>query len=158
MWFPAMGCSPSGTDCSSVSHMQGHKPCHQTCSSLGSSDSAGLQVLLKCGSPTELQPPLDIHLLQHWNLCGLQVDVCSAVDCGPPQVAGRQHGLLCSSAWSTSSSSFFTDLGVYRAVSHTFSLLSLAAIVQRFLLLLKSIIPEALPPSLMGFTMAHGTA
>jgi len=44
---------------------------------------------------------------------------------------GLLHGLqenLCSGAWSTSSTSFFTDLGVCRVVSLIFSLLSLAVI------------------------------
>jgi len=65
------------------------------------------------------------------------------------------HGLLhqlyrnlCFGTWSTSSFSFFTELGVCRAASLAFfSLLSL----QRFLPLLKFFIPEVPPASLLGF-------
>ncbi|KAK4831758.1 hypothetical protein QYF61_018956 [Mycteria americana] len=81
-----------------------------------------------------------IHLLWHGVLHGLQVDICSTVNlpglqvdiCSTVNLHGLQvdslphhglhHGLqwnLCSGTWSTSSSSFFTDLGVCRAVSFT---------------------------------------
>ncbi|KAK4830276.1 hypothetical protein QYF61_009369 [Mycteria americana] len=64
-----------------------------------------------------------IHLFQHRVLHGLQVDICSIINLQGLQVDslshhgphhGLHHGLqgnLCSSAWSTSSPSFFADLG-----------------------------------------------
>jgi len=97
---------------------QGHKPCQQTCSGAGSSLhwSAGPgRSLLQHGLPTRSQLPSDIHLLRHGVLPGLQVEICSTVD-----LHGLQ-GNLCSGAWSTSSPSFFTDLGVCRVVSPTYS-------------------------------------
>ena len=64
---------------------------------------------------------------------------------------GLLHGLqgnLCSSAWSTSSS-FFTGLGVCRAVSHL-----LTAAAQHFLPLLKYVITGVPPALLMGSALA----
>jgi len=83
--------------------------------------STGPQVLL---GP---QTPLDIYLLWHEVLHGLQVDICSTVDLHELQEDslphhGLLHGLqgnLCSGTWSTSSPSFFTALGVCRIVSLT---------------------------------------
>jgi len=81
--------------------------------------------LLQRRIPTGSHPPLGIHLL--W--CGvfhrLQVDICSTVDLHGLQGNslphhGLLHGLqghLCSGTWSTSSPSFFTNLGVCRVVS-----------------------------------------
>jgi len=94
--------------------------------------------------------------------------------CGPPWAAGDSlphrdslphhglhHGLqenLCSSAWSTSSPSFFTNLGVCRVVfSHTFSFLSSGCCsAAGFFVLLKSVSTEALPPLLIGSPLAKG--
>jgi len=71
---------------------------------------------------------------------------------------GFHHGLqgnLCSGARSTSS--FFTDRGVYRVVSLTLSQFSPpAAVAQPFFLLFKYIIPGVLPPSLMSSALASG--
>ena len=69
----------------------------------------------------------------------------------------RLHGNLCSGAWSTVSCSFFTDLGVCRVVSLTYSHSPLsAAVPQRFLPLLKFVVTEALPPLLIGSALASG--
>ena len=87
--------------------------------------------LLQHGLSTGSQPPLGhIPLLQHGVFHGLQVDVCSTINLHGVQGDslphhGLPHGLqgnLCSGAWSTSSPSFFTDLGVCRVVSLTYSL------------------------------------
>ena len=67
----------------------------------------------------------------------------------------RHHGLqrnLCSGAWSTSS--FFINLSVFRAVSLTSSHSSLRAAAQHFLPFLKYVITEAVPPLLMGSALA----
>jgi len=70
-----------------------------------------------------------IYLVQHEVLHGLQLDICSTVD-----LHGLQ-GNLYSGTWCTSPSSF-TDLGVCRVVSLTYSHSSLpAAVVQQFFLL-----------------------
>ena len=75
---------------------------------------------------------------------------------GPPWAAGSslsQHGLhkglqgnLCFGTWSTSSPSFFTDLGVCRV----------AAVAQQILPLLKNVFTELLPLSLSGSALASG--
>jgi len=74
------------------------------------------------------QPPLDFY--RPVVLHGLQVEVCSTVDLHGLQRDNLPHygplhrlqGNLCSSTWRTSSSSsFFTDLGTCRAVSLTCS-------------------------------------
>ena len=78
-----------------------------------------------------------IHLLRRGVLHGLQVDICSTVDFHELQGDslphhGLHHGLpgnLCSGTWSTSSPSLFTDLGVCRVVSLTYSHSSLPAAV-----------------------------
>ena len=105
-----------------------------------------------------------IHLLWRGVLHGLQVDICSTVDLHGLQGDSLPHhglyhrlqGNLCPGTWSTSSLSFFTDLGVYRVVSLIFSLLSSAAVAQGFFPLLKYVITEALPPSLMGSALVSG--
>ena len=112
-------------------------PCQQIFSSVGSSrrGSTGparslLQHRLSIGS----QPPSGIHLIQCGEHRGLQVAICSTVDLHGLQGHSLPHhgllhelqGNLCSSAWSTSSSSFFTDLGVCRVVSLTYSQSSIA--------------------------------
>ena len=127
-----MRCSPSGADCSSVGPPWGHKPCQQTCSSMGSSFHAATgpgRSLLQRGLSTGSQPASGILLLQRGLLLGLQVNIFSTVDLhGLQGDSLPQHGLhyrlqgnLCSGTWTTSSPSFFTDLGVCRVVSLTFS-------------------------------------
>ena len=130
-WVLSTGCSPSGAHCSSVGPPWGHKSYQKTCS-VGSSlhRSAGpARSLLQHRLPTGSQPPSGTHLLRRGVLHGLQVDICSTMDLPGLQGDnlphhGLHHGLqgnLCSGAWSTSSPSFFTDLGVCRAVSLTCS-------------------------------------
>ena len=106
-------------------------------------------------------------LLRCGVLPGLQVEICSTVDLPGLQGdslphRGLPHGLqgnLCSSAWSTSSPSFCTDLGVCRVVSLTCSHSSLwlqFLLSSNFFPLLKYVLPEALPPLLMGSDLASG--
>jgi len=110
----------------------GYKPCQQTCSGVGSSlhGSAGLdRSLLQCGAPHRVTNPFRHPPAPVWGpFHRLQVDICSTMD-----VHGLQgdnlphHGLhhelqgktLCSGTSSTSSPSFFTDLGVCRVVFFT---------------------------------------
>ncbi|XP_049649848.1 uncharacterized protein LOC126035355 [Accipiter gentilis] len=168
-WVPSTVCSPSGAHCSSAGPPRAHKSCQKTCS-VGSSlhRSAGpARNLLQRGVPTGSQPPLGTHLLRRGVLHGLQVDICSTVDL--PGLQGdslphhglhhRLQGNLRSSAWSISSPSFFTDLGVRRLVSLTCSHSSLRQLflpVPTFFFLLKSVITEALPLSLIGSALAGG--
>ncbi|KAM6059669.1 uncharacterized protein LJ206_014270 isoform 2-T2 [Theristicus caerulescens] len=134
-----MGCSPAGMDCSSTGPLQGHKSCQKTCSSMGSPQGHSL---------LQAHPPALM-----WILHGLWVDICSTVVLH--HRLHRHH--LCSSAWSISSSSFFTEFGISIVVSLTCSHFSLpAAVVEQFLPLLKYVIAEALPPSLMGSALASG--
>jgi len=99
----------------------------------------------------------------------LQVDICSTVALyGLHRNTLPHHGLqhklqgktLCSSVSSTSSPpSFFTDLGVAELfLSHHLTPVSQMPSHHSFflLLLLKHVIPEALPPSLVGLTFASG--
>jgi len=122
--------------------------------------------LLQCGLPTRSQPPSGIHLLQGQVLHRLRVDICSTVDLHRLQVdslshRGLHHGLqenLCSGAWSTYSPSSFTNHGICRVVSLTYShsSLLLQLLLCRFFPLLQYVIPEALPPSLIGTALASG--
>jgi len=95
----------------------------------------------------------------------LQVGICSIMEVHGLQVhsvphQGLLHGLqgnVCSSARSTSSPSFYTDLGVCRVVSLSLSHSSLhlqLLCVQQLFPLLKYVITEALPLSLMGSAVA----
>jgi len=101
------------------------------------------------------------------SLPGLQVDLCSIVDLHGLQGNNLpHHGLhhelqgqtLCSGISSSSPPSIFTDLGVCRDVSFTLSHSSLHCRFTAgfFLPLLKSVITEALPPSLIGLALASG--
>jgi len=87
--------------------------------------SMGLQVLGEAysgmGLPTGSQPPSGIHLLWGGPFHGLQVDLCCTVDLHGLQGDNLPHHdlhhelqgkALCSAVSSTSSRSFFTDLGV----------------------------------------------
>ena len=120
--------------------------------------------LLQCRLPTWSQPPLDIHLLRCGVFHGLQVDIYSTMDLHGLQGDSLPHhglphhglqGTLCSGAWSISSPSFFTDLGACRVGSRTYSHSSLWLQLHSFLFpLLKYVIPEVLPLSLMGSALA----
>jgi len=87
--------------------------------------STGLQVLPGTCSSVDF---LEGHSLL-WVILGLQVDICSTVCLhGLQGHSLPYHGLLrglqrnlCSGAWSTSSLSFFTDLGVCSVVLLTLS-------------------------------------
>jgi len=166
-FFPT-GCSPSRTECSSVGPPWGHKFFQQTCSAVGSSvhgSTGPARSLLQHGLPTGSLASLGIHLLQCGVLHGLQADICSTVDLYGLQghslphhgLLHRLQGYLCSGIWSTSSLSFFTDLGVCRATSLTFfSTLSLAVAAQHFLPVLGYIITEVLPTLQTGSALASG--
>jgi len=164
------GCSPSGAGCSSVGPPRGHKPCQQTCSGVGSSlhgsGSPG-RSLLQRGLPVGSQLPSGIHLLRR----GVPSMGCRLISAPPWTSVGcrgtacltavfyheLQGQALCSSISSTSSPSFFTDVGVCRVVSFTSSHSSLFTAVSLqffFLPLLKYVITEVLPPSLMGLALA----
>ena len=88
-----------------------------------------------------------------WSSMGFRGTTCLTMS-----LLHRLQGNLCSSDWSTSSPSFFTDLGVCRVVSLTSSHSSLSTTVssQVFFPLLKYVIPEVLPPLLMGSALASG--
>lgn len=121
--------------------------------------SSWVRSLLQHKLSRRSQPPLVIHLLWHGVLHKLQVGVplltsmgCRGMDSLPHQdLRHRQQGNLCSGTWSTSSPFSFTDLRVCRAISHVFSLPSLAVAA-----LLKYVISDILSPLLLGldFTLA----
>ncbi|PKU27356.1 hypothetical protein llap_22340 [Limosa lapponica baueri] len=109
-----------------------------------------------------------IHLLRCGVLHGLQMDICSTVNLHGLQGDSLPHydlhhrlqGNLCFDVWSTSSPCFFfTNLGVCRVVSLTYSHSSLpaaVAVAQKLFPLLKYVITEMLPPSLIGSALAEG--
>ena len=148
---------------------QGHKPCQQTCSSMGSSPYGApgpARSLLQCGLPTGSQTPLGIHLLRRGFLHGLQVKIfstmhlqtsmgCRAKACLTIVCSTGCRGISAPARGTLPPALFFTDFSVCRVVSLTYSHFSLpAAVLQDFFPLLYYVIPEALPPSLMGLTLA----
>jgi len=165
--FPC-GAVPSGTGCSSVGPPLRHKPCQQTCSGVGSSlhGSAGPgRSLLQHGAPHGITASFRHPSALVWGpFHRLQVEICSTMDLYGLQghslpYCGLHHRLqgrnLCSCAWSTAFPSF-TDLGVCRLVfSHIVTLLSLHCHFTAGFYLLKHVLPEVLPPSLIGLALAR---
>ncbi|KAK4810942.1 hypothetical protein QYF61_013350 [Mycteria americana] len=49
-WVLSMGCCPSGTDCSRVGPLRGHRSCQKTCSSMGSSPQGHRSCQKTCSS------------------------------------------------------------------------------------------------------------
>jgi len=165
-WVPPTGCSPSGTGCSSVGPPRGHKPCSKP-ALVWASLSTGPQVL--AGTCSSAGSPQGHRFLQASTCSGVgslpqvQVEICSTVYLHGLQGhslphRGLHHELqgkaLCSHISSTSSPSFFTDLGVCRVVPLTSSHSSLFTAVSPqsfFLPVLKYVIPE-----LMGLAWASG--
>jgi len=179
-WGPSHG-RQSSTNCPSVGPVHGLQSCRKGLLQCGGPPALPAKLLqhgllshhgptgparslLQRGLSMGSQPALGIHLLRHGVLHGLQVEICSTMDLHRLQWDslphhGVHHGLqgnLCSSTWGISSLAFFTDLGVCRAVSLLYSLLSPAANCPYvgFFPLLKYVIPEALPPSLVGAALA----
>jgi len=161
-WGPSHGTQCS-TNCSSTGPFHGVQSFRNRLLQYGS--LMGSQVLpvnlLQCGLPKGSQPPSGIPLLWCGVLPGLQVEICSTVDLRGLQghsvphhgLLHRLQGNLCSGAWSTSSPSFFTGLGVCKVFSLTssHSSLWLQLLLRSSLFpLLNYVIPEALPPLLMG--------
>jgi len=146
---------------------RGHKSCQQTCSGVGSSFHVSPgpdRHLLQRGLCTGSQLPSDIRLLWHGvpsTGCRSTVDLHGLQGNNLPH-HGLHHKLqgkiLCSGIWSTSSPSFFTDLGVCRVVSFTSShssLLNCHFPTELFFLpFLKYVITEVLPPLLIGLALA----
>jgi len=132
---PSHRVNPSGADCSSAGPPWGHKSCQKAYSSMGCSllgFTGPSRSLLQHGFPMGLQPPSGIHLLRRGVIHWLQVGICSTLDLHGLQVDSLPHhglhymlqGNLCSGTWSTSSPSYFADLGVCRDFPHIFSFLS----------------------------------
>jgi len=92
-WVPSMGCSRSGTGCSSMGPPWGHKSCQQTCSSMGSSLSMGPQVLAGAGS----------RMGSPWGRSFLRASTCSGVGSSmgcrwrsaPPWASTGFRGTVC---------------------------------------------------------------
>jgi len=170
-WVPSMGCSPSGTGCSSVGPPWDHEPCQKTCSDVGSSlhGSAGPgRSLLQRGLPTGSQPPSGIHLLWRgvpsmgyrwrsappWTSMGCRGTACLTM----VFIMGCKGKLSVLVSQAPPPPSFFTDHGVCRVVSLTLSHSSLSTAVfpQFFSPLLKYVVIEVLPPLLIGLALASG--
>jgi len=166
---PSLGCSPSGTGCSSVGPPWG-LPCQQTCSSLGFflSLSTGPQVL--AGAYSSMGFP--------WGHNLFQASTCSRVGSlpratggyllhsGPPWAAGAQpvspwsfiidcrgiSALVPAAPPPPPSSLTMVSVGLF--LSHHLTPLSGLLFHCRFFPLLKYVIPEVLPPLLMGLGLA----
>jgi len=146
-------------NCSSVGPLQGHKPCQQTCSIVGSClhrscqepapwwASHGVTASFRHPPALVWGPPWAVggDLLPHGPLW-LQGQPAS------PWSAPWLQGNFCSRAWSTFSHFFCTDLGVCRAIPLASSHSSLP--LQIFPPLLHYGITEALPPLLVGSALA----
>ena len=111
-----------------------YKPCQKTCSGVGSSlhgSTGPARSLLQHGAPHGVTASFRHPPALAWGpFHRLQVDICSTVDLhGLQGDSLPHHGLHhelqgkapCSGVSSTSSPSFFTDLGVCRVVSFTLS-------------------------------------
>jgi len=147
---------------------RGHKPCQQTCSSVGSSLNGSAspgRSLLQHGLPTGSQL--------------LQASTCSSVRSlpwatggyllhrGPPWAAGGQPASPWSSSWAVGENSLLRHLEyllplllhklwcLQSCFCHIISVLSLdCRFAAGFFPLLRYVITEALPPSLMGLALA----
>ena len=140
-----------------------YKPCQQTCSSMGPSLHGATdpgRILFQCGLPAGSQPPLSIHLLWCGVLHGMQVDICSTMDLHGLQghslphhglLHRRNSALVPGTPSPPPSSLIFVSAELF---SHVFSLLSLAAVLlQVFPPVLRYVITEVLPLSLMGLAL-----
>jgi len=138
-WVLPMGCSPSGTGCSSMGAPWGHSLLQaSTCSRVESLPqavgwiSAPLWTSMDCRGTTCLT-------MVFTTICKGRLSVPTFGHLLPP--------------------SFFTDLGVCRVVSLPLSHSSLYTAVSPpsfFLPFLKCVITEVLPPSLIGLALASG--
>jgi len=151
-----MGCSPSGTDCSSMGPLWGRRSCQKTSSRVGfpTGDDRSCQEPAPAWALHRVTASFKrIHRLWHRFLHGLQggpllhgrhlaprQTSCSMVDVHGLQrdsllhheLLYRMQGNFFFSTRSISSHSFFTDLGVCRVVFHIFSLSLPAAVAQHF--------------------------
>ena len=123
-----MVCGPSGTGCSSMGPLQGHKPCQQTCSSMGFSLQGFTEALPEaCSSTGSSWGHSPLAPARH----PAQAAGGYLLHYGPPWTAGdgllhcgllyRQQKNHCSSAWSTSFPFFFPNLGLCRVVFLSYS-------------------------------------
>jgi len=166
-WVPSTGCSPSGTGCSSVGPPQGHKFCQQTCSGMGFSLHGATgpgRSLLQHGLSMESQPPSGILLLKRKVFHGLQVEICSTMDLHGLQGQNLpHHGLLhglrgnpAPGALPPPPSSLTLVSAVLVLPRILTRLLSCKMPLCSFSPLLKYVITEVLPLSLMGSALASG--
>jgi len=165
-WVLYMGCGASGTDCSSLGPLWGHRSCQKTYSCVDSSPqaTAAARSLFWCGLFMGCSSLQGIFICcSAGSSTGCRLDTCYTVVLHGLQGNNlHQHGLHhklqqhpCSNTWSTSFPSSFTDCGVCRVVALTYSHSFLAAAVaQQFLYLLKYVITEALPTSLISSALA----
>ena len=167
----SIGCSPSGMDCSGRGPPVGHWSCQRTCCTVGFSPWATgpVRSLLQHGLSMGSQPPSGIHLLRRevpstgyrWR----SAPSWSSMDCRGTTCRTMvfhhelQRKTLCSGISSTSSPLLLHwPWCLQNCFFHIVSLLSLHCRFTTvfFLPLLKSVITEALPPSLTVLALASG--
>lgn len=147
----------------------GQESCQQTCSSMAFSLQGALGLarsILHYGLPMGSQSPLGIHLLHHWILQRLQIDLCIWTSRGPRGTAcftmGFTMGWRGISAPAIGSHppppSEMTWVSAEQLLSWILTPLSGCCLLftQYLFLLLNFDIPEVLPPSLMGSALVSG--
>ena len=164
-WVLPMRCSPSGTGCSSMGPPQGHKPCQQTCSRVGSSfhgATGPARSLLQCKLPKGSQPASGILL------CGYSLS-CRWIS-APPWVSMGCRGTACLTmvfitgcrgisalvpgAPPSPPPSSLTLVSAELFLSHCLLSLSCCKMpLCRFFFFLNYVFPEVLPPSLMAWPL-----
>ena len=159
----SMQCNPSGTSCSGVASLRGHKPCQQTCSIVSFSlhESTGpARSLLQHGLSMGSLPPSGIHLVQsgvpstgyRW----ISAPSWASVDCRRTACLTMVFITGCGGVSAPvpvappPPPSSLTLVSAELFLSHHLARLSFCSFVP----LLNSVIPEALTLSLMGSALA----
>jgi len=159
-----MGCTPTGAGCSWVGPPWGHKFCQQTCSRVSSSlfGLTGPARSPLSQDSTRSHPPPGIRLLWRGVLLQLQVDICSTVDLH----AGAQPDSRWSSPQATGESPLQHLERLLPLLQRCWCLQSCFSCISSLLspaakchyadvfFLLKYVITESLPQSLIGLALA----
>jgi len=90
-WVPPMGCSPSGTGCSSMGPPQGHKSCQQTCSNMGFPQSHSLFWASTCSGTASFTGCRWISV-PTWTSMGCRHTACLAFSMGCRGIAASVPG------------------------------------------------------------------
>jgi len=167
-WVLPVGCSPSGTGCSSVGPSRGHKPSQQVCSGMGSSLHRSIvpgRSLLQRGLPTGSQLPSDIPLLcrgvPSTGCRWISAPLWASMDCRGTTCLTMVFITSCKGRLSAPVSqepppppSSLTLVSAELFFSHHLTPLSRLPFYRSIFPLLKYVITAAQPPSLIGLALA----